>query len=415
VRVTTAFNRLLRLDGVHVRHVDIDTDRVTVTVALRRRKLVCPHCSYTTSFRYDTREVESRWRHLDLGVWRLIVAARLRRLRCPDHGVVVEAVDFARVGARFTRDFEDLVAWLATRTDKTAITVLVRVAWRTVGRICERIADEVIDDTRLDGLFEIGVDEISWRKQHHYLTLVSNHDTSKIVWTGEGRSARSLDAFFAELGQKRAAQLEVVSLDLGPAYRKSVRRHAPQATICADPFHLVALANRAVDTVRREIWQELRRVHPELAKKFKHTRWALLKRPETLTDSQNATLAAVRRHDSATWRAYRLKEALRAIVTARDLDEDAARQLLARWSSWAQRSRLAPFVTLARTIRAHVEEILATIRLGLNNGRVEGLNNRVRLINRRGFGFHSAAAVAALVMLSCGPVTLRLPHHNAFT
>ncbi len=120
MRVTTAFNRLLRLDGVTVRQVDIGADTVTVAVALRRRTLVCPRCGHRTRHRYDTRDVDSRWRHLDLGVFRLEVRARLRRLRCPDHGVIVEAVDFARHGSRFTRDVEDLVVWLATRTDKTA-------------------------------------------------------------------------------------------------------------------------------------------------------------------------------------------------------------------------------------------------------------------------------------------------------
>ncbi len=163
MRVTAAFNRLLRLDGVHVRQVEINTEQVTVTVALRRRRLVCPHCSYSTRHRYDTREVNSRWRHLDLGALRLVVAARLRRLRCPEHGVVTEAVGFARHGSRFTRDFEDLVAWLATKTDKTAITQLARVTWRSVGRICQRVASDLIDDSRLDELFELGIDELSWR------------------------------------------------------------------------------------------------------------------------------------------------------------------------------------------------------------------------------------------------------------
>jgi len=411
VRVTTAFNRLLRLDGVHVRQVDIGSHTVTVTVALRRRALLCPRCPYRTMARYDTRLVDSRWRHLDLGVFKLEVRARLRRLRCPDHGVVVEGVPFARPDAKFTRDVDDLVAWLATRTDKTAVTKLLRISWRTVGRICERVVADVLDEHRLDELFVIGIDEISWRKQHHYLTLVSNHRTAKIVWAGPGRSAATLDRFFAELGPERTKQLEAVSLDLGPAFHKSVNDNAPDVTICADPYHLVALANRAVDTVRRDIWQQLRRLpEPGLSVKFKRSRWALLKHPDTLTHSQQATLRLIRRHDSATWRAYQLKESLREIVTTRDTDDTIAGIVLDRWCGWAQRCRLEPFVKLARTIRTHRESILATVRLGWTNGRVEGLNNRVRLISRRGFGFHSAEAVAALVMLSCGPVTLRLPH-----
>jgi len=99
VRVTTAFKRLLRVDGVNVTSVAFGLSAITVEVALRRRRLICPNCGYKTSARYDTRPCPSRWRHLDLGVWQVQVDATLRRLVCPTHGVVVEAVPFARAGA----------------------------------------------------------------------------------------------------------------------------------------------------------------------------------------------------------------------------------------------------------------------------------------------------------------------------
>lgn len=166
MRVTTAFKRLVRLEGVNVTSVVFGISTITVSVALRRRRLVCPHCGHKTRFRYDTRPCPSRWRHLDLGVWRVQVEATLRRLRCPTHGVVVEAVPFARPGAHLTRDLDDLLAWLATRMDKTAIARLCRVSWRTVGRACERVVATELDPERLDGLFRIGVDEISWRRHH---------------------------------------------------------------------------------------------------------------------------------------------------------------------------------------------------------------------------------------------------------
>ncbi len=412
MRVTTAFKRLLDLPGVHVSEVDIGTDTVVVTVGLRRRRLECPECGFSTRARYDQRPVDSRWRHLDLGVWRLEVRARLRRVRCPVHGVRTEGVPFARCDATFTADFEALVAWLATRMDKTAICRLVRINWRTVGRIIERVVADELDPGRLDGLFEIGVDEISWRKHHNYLTLVADHRSGKVVWGAEGRDAKTLDGFFDELGPQRSAQLTAVSMDMGPAFAKSVRAHATHATICLDPFHIVALGTKALDEVRRPIWQELRRLpDPTIAKQFKGARWALLKNPGDLTDNQATTLAAIRRNGGSMWRAYTLKEALRAIF-AGDLTDTEAAHLLDRWCSWAQRCRLAPFVKLARTIRTHRDGILAAIRLKLNNGRVEGLNNRVRLIVRRAFGFHSAGAALALVMLSCGPITLQLPHER---
>jgi transposase len=412
VRVTTAFKRLLALPGVNVTGVEFATTVVIVTVALRRQRLVCPRCDYSTRARYDSRPVDSRWQHVDLGLWKLQVRARLRRLVCPEHGVVTEGVPFARPGSRFTRDFEMLVAWLATRMDATAITKLVRISWRTVGRIIERVVTDELDPTRLDGLFEIGVDEISWRKHHNYLTLVADHHSGKVVWGGEGKSSKTLDEFFNQLGPERSGQVSAISMDMGQAFAKSARQHAPNATICLDPFHVVALATRAVDDVRRPMWQEMRRLpDPSFAKQFKGARWALLKNPDNLTDRQATTLAAIRRNGGNMWRAYKLKEALRAIF-AGDLHVDEAGELLDRWCSWAQRCRLAPFVKLGRTIRAHRAGILAAIEHGLSNGRVEGLNNRVRLIVRRAFGFHSAQAALALVLLSCGPITIEPPRLN---
>ena len=414
MRVTSAFNRLLGLSGITVVDVSfVGTSAVNVDVALRRRRLVCPLCPFSTRARYDTRPVTSTWRHLDFGRWQVLVRARLRRLACPQHGVRVEAIPFARARSGFTRDFEDLVAYLATKTDKTTITRLSRVDWDTVGRICERVVADGLDPTRLDGLVNIGVDEVSWRRHHNYLTLVADHTGKKIVWGAPGKDTATLDTFFAELGDQRAAQIEAVSMDMGAAFNKSVRDHAPQALICIDPFHAVQLVTDALDVVRRAAWNELRALpDQDAAKRFKGARWALLKRPENLTDDQSATLRRLRNRGGQVWRAYALKEAFRAIF-AGDLDPASVVQLLDRWCSKASRSRLDPFVKVAKTIRKFREGILAAIRLGVNNARAEGLNNHVRLITRRAYGFHSAQAALALVMLTCGPIELQLPHERA--
>ena len=413
MRVTAAFSRLLRLPGTWVRDVAFSDVAVTVTLTLRRRRLSCPECAYTTRARYDIRTVPSAWRHLDLGIWRLELRAQLRRLACPTHGVRTEAVPFARAGSRFTRDFEDLVGWLATTMDKTAIHRLVRIDWNTVGRIITRVMHDGLDPGRLEALFEVGVDEVSWRKRHKYLTLVSDHRRAKIVWGAPGRDAATLDAFFEELGPNRSAQLTAVSMDMSAGYAKSVARegHAPQAVICYDPFHVVALATRALDSVRRQVWQDMRWTDEAAARRFKGARWCLLKNPENLNPEQAATLRKLRRRGGDLWRAYGLKEALRAIF-AGDLDEAEVASLLDSFCSRASRSRLREFVTLAQTIRKHKAGILCAIRRGINNARHEGLNRRVRLIINRAYGFHSANAALALVMLTLGPIPHVLPHER---
>jgi transposase len=447
MRVTSAFSRLLALPGVWVRSVSFEPDRVLVTVALRRRRLQCPRCSYSTRHRESRQHHDSVWRHLDLGVWRLEVHARLRRLRCPEHDALVEGVPFARYGARFTRDFENLVAWLATKTDKTAICRLVRIDWQTVGRIIQRVADEHLDEDRLTDLFEISIDEVAWRKGHRYLTLVGDHRRRCVVWGTEGKGQAAADRFFAELDPdepdderetaldhdaectevqpeqpaegnaehaigERAGRLTAVSMDMGEGYAKSVRRHTPQAVICIDNYHVVQLATKALDEVRREHWNELRRAGDrDAAKQFKDNRWSLLKNPEDLTDRQTDTLAALHAAGGKIPRAWAMKEMVRAIF-APGLSVDAVAELIDRLLARLSRSRLKPFVRLGRTIRKHRDGILAARRHKLSNARAEALNNKVKLIVRRAYGFHSARAALALVHLTCGPVTLTLPHEH---
>ena len=415
MRASTVFNRLLRLRGVNVVDVEWTETTAMVTVRLRRRGLVCPHCGFATRVAHDVRPGLSSWRHLDVGVWRVEVRARLRRLSCPDHGVVVEGVPFARPGAHLTSDFDDLLGWLATRMDKAATARLCRVSWRTVGRACERVVAGGLDPGRLDGLVRIGVDEISWRKHHRYLTLVVDHDRARVVWGAAGKDSATLDRFFDELGTQRSTAIQAVSMDLGPAFLKSVTApgHAPQAIVCADPFHLVKMVGDALDEVRRDLWQQLRRLPDDrYARDFKGARWALLKNPEDLTATRAAQLAKIKRTRGGIWRAYEMKEQFRAVF-AGDLQPAEAIVLLDRWTARASRSRLDSFVKAAKTMRQRRPIIVNALEAGISNGRVEGLNTKVRLLIRRGYGFHSAEAALALVMLACGPIDLKLPHEHS--
>jgi transposase len=176
---------------------------------------------------------------------------------------------------------------------------------------------------------------------------------------------------------------------------------------------VVQLATTALDKVRREVWQDLRKLpDKDAARRFKGARWALLKNPTDLTDDQAVTLRKLRRRGGDLWRAYALKEALRAIF-AGDLLEDEVAILLDRFCSKASRSGLKPFVTVAQTIRKRRSGILAAVKLKINNAQHEGLNRRVRLIVNRAYGFHSAKAALGLIMLTLGPIEHVLPHERA--
>jgi transposase len=251
VRVTTALKRLLCLPGASVVDVSFGVEGVIVTVRLRRRRRVCSSCGQTGRQLQVHDRRQKRWRHLDLGASRCIIECELRRLRCPDCGVRLEPVPWARPGAAHTRDFEDIVAWLAQQMAFAPIARLLRVGWHSIGPIVARVVSDHLDERRLQGLVAIGVDEISYRRHHRYLTSVADHKTAAIVWCAPGRNSATLQAFFDELGPRKTT-IRAVSIDMSGEYQRAIREAVPEAQICFDPFHVVRLGARATDQVRRE-------------------------------------------------------------------------------------------------------------------------------------------------------------------
>jgi len=357
---------------------------------------------------YDLGEGRRRWRALDLGTTFAFVEAESPRVTCGRHGVVVGAVPWARHDSRFTRAFEDQVAWLAVNTSKTAVAELMRIAWRSVGTILERVAGEAARQVDLlDGLRRIGIDEISHRKGQRYLTVVVDHHTGRLVWAAPGRDRRTVLAFFDALGEERCKQIELISADMAAWISGPIAERCPDAVRCVDPFHVVMLATEALDEVRREVWNEARKQgNLELTRELKGARFAVWKNPENLTDRQATKLAAIQQTNARLYRAYLLKEQLRQIY---QLPAQAAERLLERWLTWARRCRLPSFVKLARTITEQRDGILAAIAHGLSNARIEQINTQIRLIARRAFGFHSPQALIALAMLKLADLCPPLP------
>jgi len=411
VRVSAAFNRMSGIEGATVTSVSQHSGVTVATVRLRTRTHRCV-CGWSTSRVYD-RSVR-RWRHLDAVCHQLFVQAEICRIDCPFcERVLTEVVPWARPGARHTRAFEDLVAWHAQHTDRTTVCRLLRVHWSTVTSIVERVVADYLTPGRFDGLRRIGVDEISY-SGHNYLTVVADHDHGgRVIWVGEGKSAAVLGAFYELIGPTRCARLRAVSMDMGAAYHKATTSHAPQARQCIDPFHLIKLANEAINKARRAAWNHTRspdepRGGTPTSRRVKHTRWALLKDPDQLTGDQLDVLHQLRQDRSILYRCWQLKEGLRDLYRL-DNPADAARYL-DWWLAWACRSRIPVFLTLSRTVRTNRDGILAAVELGLTNSRLEGLNSKIRLINHRAYGHHSPRALTAMIYLCCAGIDQKLPH-----
>jgi transposase len=216
VRLTTAFNRLLQLPGASVESVAFTDRGLIIGLRRRRRRMLCP-CSRTVRARYDTSR--RRWRHLDFGACQVWLEADIHRVDCRTCGRVrTEQVPWARPGARHTIDYEHVVAWLAQRMDKTSIAKLMRCSWEAVDAIVCRVVTDHIDDARLDHLYRIGVDEISYKRGRKFLTIVADHDSGRVVWVGKQRSKAAFEEFFTALGPERASAIEAISLDGSSVY-----------------------------------------------------------------------------------------------------------------------------------------------------------------------------------------------------
>jgi transposase len=424
VQNATLWRALLGVEKTVIEDIEFDEDAEVVVVHVRPRRASkgrCGNCGSRAAW-YDRGEGRRRWRALDLGTVEVFLEADAPRVNCPVHGPTVRQVPWARHGAGHTLVFDQQVAWLATQCSKSAITQLMRIAWRTVGSIIARVwADTAGEVDLFAGLRRIGIDEISYKRNYKYLTIVVDHDTGRLVWAGVGRDKATVAAFFDALGAERCAQITHVSADGATWISEVVTERCPNAARCADPFHVVKWATNALDEVRREAWNAARgdvRAHRARrargkdvratghAKALKHARFALWKNPENLTTRQQAKLAWIAKAEPRLHRAYLLKEGLRLVF---QLPYDEAVDALEAWIEWARRCRIQRFVQLQRTIVTYKAEILASIEHGLSNGLIESVNTKIRLITRMAFGFASPNSLIALAMLNLGGHRPALP------
>ena len=411
MRFAKVWQRLLGVERTVVERVVFDEDEGVIVATVRPRKGAtrrCGICSRRCPW-YDRGEGRRRWRALDLGAVSAYVEADAPRVACPEHGVVVVAVPWARHRARHTTAFEDQCAWLAAHCSRSAVEELLRVAWRTVGAIVTRVvADAHARHDPLEGLVRVGIDEVAYKKGHRYLIVIVDHDSGRLVWAAPGRDKATLNLFFDALGKARCARLREVSADGAGWIADVVYSRCLNATLVMDNFHVVQWATDALDEVRREVWNAARRDLGDkvLADRLKGCRYALWKNPEHLTKRQRGKLAWVAYTNARLYRAYLLKEELRLAIR---LKGGQGIKLLAHWLAWAARCQIPAFVELARKIRRHRQAIENAMRSGTSNALIESTNTKIRVLTRVAFGFRSPEALIAMAMLAVGGCCPELP------
>lgn len=436
--INKIFRQVINVNGIVIDDVECTEEPIpTLTVYAHVRKgqsLCCPKCKCKCPG-YDTPPVYREWRTLDFnGIYTTIRIPAIR-IRCPEHGVLEEAVPWAFYGSKFTKAFEYTATWLGKYINRTAISKLERIAWRTVGSCIDRVHNDLEPDisVRFDGLVNIGVDETSCHKGHNYITVVVDHDRNSVVWAHEGHSKEVFSMFFEALTPEQRMSIRTVSGDGAKWIDNCIEKYVPQATRCLDPFHVVGWATDALNDIRKEIWNELRNAIPkqklkrgrpsaddlqaqeiremkERASAVKHSQYALGKAPENLTENQEIKLQMIQIEHPKLYRAYLLKERLRMLLKISD--RTVAEYELDRWIRSAQHCRIPQFIELQRKIRRHKEHILNTIEAGISNARNEATNNKIQLLIRIAFGFHDAKNLISMLLLYFSDIKIPLPNRG---
>jgi transposase len=316
--------------------------------------------------------------------------------------VRVEDFPWAEPWARVTTALANAVAQLARELSWQGTARQYRLNWKSVATMVKRAVQYGLKNRSRPPVHVIGIDEVSRRKGQVYLTVVYDLERRVLLWVGADRTEEAVRPFFTEeMGRRRCHTLQVICMDMWAPYAKLVRQHAPQAQILFDRFHIVKHLNEAVEEVRRS---EMRRLSQKEKVAFKRIRWLLLKNPWNLTNDQKERLSTLVRWNTPIIRAYYLKEVFQLFWEYHQ--PKRAHDHLEKWMRSAMRSRLEPFKKFVRMLRNHLEGVLAWTQCRISSGAVEGMNNKIKSISHRSFGFRTAEHFIAAIYHCCARLPL---------
>jgi transposase len=333
---------------------------------------------------YGTRQV----RDLGLAQARVELVVPNRKLRCAGCQTIrTEGHDFLAPYRRYTLRFEQYVAGLCRHMSIKQVADHVGLDWHAVKEIDKRRLQREVGTPCYDGLRLLAVDEVAIHKGHTYLTTVLDLETGRIVWAGKGRTEATLASFFAELTPEQRKSIEAVASDMASGFRNAVEKACPHAAQVYDLFHVVAKYSReVVDVVRLE---EAKKQDEAGRKLIKGSRYLLLKNAPNLLTSQRKALRELLAANKALSTVYILKDQLKRIW---DYKHPAwARKALDQWCALAQESGIPALATFAKNLCRHEKGIVNHCRYPINTGRLEGINNKIKVIKRLAYGFRDDA------------------------
>lgn len=360
-------------------------------------RFACPSCGAADQPVHDTRR--RSWEHLRFFEHKAIIHAAVPRVACRECGKTRQVtVPWARSGSGFTQLFDAFVIALVRAMPVKAVAELLDVGDDRIWRVVTHYVEAARAEEDFEAVTAVGIDETAARRGHAYITLFHDLDARRLLFACEGRDQGTVASFVEDLEAHggEAGHITAACIDMSRSYIAGVARHLPEAAVTFDRFHVVKLANEALDEVRRaEV-----RTEPAL----KRSRWMWLKDKHHWTKTQIAQHHDLSRRKLKTARAFRMKEELRDIFAQADSKAEAA-ELLTAWLAWAKRSRLAPFRKLARTLQAHWEGILNGFDSRLTNGGVEAINGLIQAAKARARGYRTTRNFINMAYLVAGRLT----------
>lgn len=374
---------------------------IELRLELRDRGLRCPGCGQRFIFCYDRRYASIR--DLNLSAHRTILSVPKYRVRCPRCGVRQVHLEIARPRARCTKRFERWLFVLTRTMPVSEVADLTGIDWETVRNAEVRYIRALLRKRKLDGIRDLGVDEVAEKKGHRYLTLVTDLTLRRVIWVGRGNDGAVLRRFFRWFGPKRTRRIRRFVMDMHDPYVREVRRHCRRARIVFDRFHLSKLLHRALDELRRRLQRTL---PPEGRRYLKDKRYLLLRANEDLTAKQRVRLEELLAVNKPLNAAYVLKEDFRALFD----EENAlvAREEIKAWKARARESGLPELLAFVKTLNRRRYGILNFFRHRITNGLSEGFNNVVKTIKKDAYGFHDWQYFALKILRRCGRIERRV-------
>ena len=359
----------------------------------------CPTCKRSGCAVHDTER--KSWRHLNFFQHETYLHARIPRVKCPECGVRLDSVPWARDGSGFTLLFESFIMMMAPAMAVSKIAEVVSEHDTRLWRILHHYVNDARSQSDYSTVTQIGVDETASRRGHEYVSVFVDLEESKVIYATEGKDSSTVESFKADLCEHRGDdKVRDVCCDMSPAFIKGVTECFPCADITFDKFHVLKILNDAVDTVRREEQPH----QPDLKK----TRYIFLKNPENLTKKQADTLEQIKLKDLnlKTMRAYHIRLNFQEFWM-QPLEQ--AEGFLNKWYYWATHSRIEPIKEAAYTIKRHWKGVMNWYKSNLNNGILEGINSMIQAAKARARGYRTIDYLITMIYLLNGKLNFNLP------